>query len=40
MSTTTTGRWGRVGQAALFVVGCELVGITGALVTVTGESSW
>lgn len=33
-------RWKRVGQAALFVVGCELVGLIGAATTVTGASSW
>jgi tryptophan-rich sensory protein len=38
--TTTASRWKMFGLAALFVVGCELVGIVGALTTVTGEGSW
>lgn len=33
-------RWAQIGWAALFVVGCELVGILGAVTTVTGASSW
>ena len=33
-------RWKQIGLAALFVVGCELVGILGALTTATGDSSW
>ncbi len=33
-------RWKQAGTAALFVVGCELVGIIGALTTATAESSW
>lgn len=42
MTTTasTASRWKMIGIAALFVVGCELVGIVGALLTVTGEGSW
>ena len=37
---STASRWKTIGIAALFVVGCELVGILGALTTATGESSW
>jgi tryptophan-rich sensory protein len=37
---TTDSRWKTFGLAALFVVGCELVGIVGALTTTTGEGSW
>lgn len=33
-------RWKQVGTAALFVLGCEAVGIVGALATETGEASW
>ncbi|MEP0545597.1 MAG: TspO/MBR family protein [Rhodothermales bacterium] len=33
-------RWKQIGIAALFIVGCELVGIVGAATTVTGDSSW
>jgi tryptophan-rich sensory protein len=33
-------RWKQIGIAALFVVGCELVGILGAATTATGDSSW
>lgn len=36
----TDSRWKQFGQAALFVVGCELVGIVGAATTATGDSSW
>lgn len=39
-SAATSSRWKTFGLAALFVVGCELVGITGALLTVTGDGSW
>ena len=40
MSTEPTSGWKAVGVAALFVLGCELVGIAGALTTETGDSSW
>ena len=42
MSTTSASesRWKSLGIAALFVTGCELVGIVGALTTATGGSSW
>ena len=42
MSTTSVSenRWKSLGIAALFVIGCELVGIVGALTTATGESAW
>ncbi|MEM1041892.1 MAG: TspO/MBR family protein [Bacteroidota bacterium] len=33
-------RWASVGIAGLFVLGCELVGVVGALTTVTGDASW
>jgi tryptophan-rich sensory protein len=36
----STPRWKTIGLAALFVVGCELVGVLGALTTTTGEGSW
>ena len=39
-TSTTENRWKRLGVAALFVIGCELVGIIGALTTATGGSSW
>lgn len=38
--SATMPQWKLFGIAALFVVGCELVGIVGALATATGESSW
>lgn len=40
VSSPTGSRWKTLGLAALFVVGCELVGIVGALTTETGASSW
>ena len=39
MSRDLSG-WKAVAVAALFVLGCELVGIAGALTTATGDSSW
>lgn len=39
-TSASDSRWKQFGLAALFVVGCELVGIVGALTTVTGEGSW
>ena len=39
-SPPSLSRWQQIGIAALFVLGCELVGILGALTTATGESSW
>ena len=36
----TLARWKQIGIAALFVVGCELVGLVGAATTATGGSSW
>jgi tryptophan-rich sensory protein len=40
VSFPPASRWKTLGIAALFVVGCELVGIAGALTTATGEGSW
>lgn len=40
ISSPTDSQWKTLGLAALFVAGCELVGIVGALTTATGESSW
>lgn len=39
-TSPTESRWKQIGIAALFILGCELVGIVGALTTATGESSW
>ena len=40
MESKNVWSWKSAGIAALFVVGCELVGILGALTTATGDSPW